>query len=163
RCVSSRAISRFTTAARIIESNFVPSIHSTGTLSFFLWLMMGQSRPTSRFRNPTGLPLTSTTTRTSDGTESFLAFGCDITIHCLNDVTCADSVFLQQRLRRTGAWNLANSQPDDLRLIPNHFQDGIAESALLVMILDDDDTPARFLRSGKNSLRIDRLHGIRVN
>src|ERR1043166_7801210 len=100
--------------------------------------MIGHSRPTSRFRNPTGLPSTSTTTRTSDGTESFLAFGCDIAIHYLNDVTGADSVFFQQRFRRTGTWNLANSQSDDLRLIPNDLEYGVAESAFLVMILDDD-------------------------
>src|SRR5919198_5520495 len=110
--------------------------------------MIGQSRPTSRFRNPTGLPLTSTTTRTSDGTESFLAFSCDITIHSLNNVTCADSVFFQQRLRRSGTWNLANSQPDDLRLIPHDFKYGVAEPAFLVMILDHDEAPACFPGGG---------------
>src|SRR2546423_15169636 len=108
--------------------------------------MSGHSRPRSRFRKPTGLPSTSTTIRTSDGIESFLAFGCDITLHCLNNVTCADSVFFQQRLRRAGTGNLADSQFYDLCLIANCLKYRIAESAFLVMILDDDDAPACFLR-----------------
>ena len=50
----------------------------------------------------------------------------------------ADSVSVQQRFRRSRAWNLSNGEFDDLRGVSDGIQNGVAQPALFVMILNDD-------------------------
>src|SRR5215470_7312939 len=118
--------------------------------------MSGQSRSRSRFRKPTGLPSTSTTSRTCDGVDSFFALVVLINLCspvCVlleplyrgDNMAPADAVFLHQRFRWSRPRNFTHRQLHHSCVISDNFENGVAQTALLIMIFNYYDSPACLL------------------
>src|SRR4051812_42335538 len=141
--------------------------------------MRGHNRSTSTSRIPTGFPSTSTMIRISDSAPLAAVFAVLATLaplpflldsiigiprplfelpNRIGDMSAADSVFIQQRFRRSGPRNLANRELYNHCLVSNRIQDGVAQTAFLVMIFNNDHSPACSSGRRKKSFAIDRLH-----